>query len=1070
MEKIRLFKTIPVFCGLFICLMSLLAAMPDQVWAQAAQGGTTISGIVVDDFGSPVPGTVVMVPETTIGTVTGADGRYSITVPPGSEKLSFSSFGFKPIVVSRGHRTTIDISLESQDTGLEEVVVVGFGTQKKESIVASITKLDGDQLAKTSATSISNALTGQIPGISTVQASGEPGRNDTKIFIRGMSTWVDASPLVLVDGVERDFNNVDPVEIESISVLKDASATAVFGVRGANGVIMITTKRGKAGPVKVNFTTELTLKQPINMVHAEDSYTTGLVMNEAYKNENNWGSLLSDEVLEHYRVQDLPYTYPNTDWREIMLKNGFSQRYNVNISGGTDFARVFASLSYLHDGDVINTQKHDLYDPSYNYDRYNYRFNVDMDITRTTHVSVDAGGYVGVKNQPFESSDQRRYRGIFMLGPMLAPYYPAEVLDLYPDAAHPDETGWRLATTDQTNAENPIVANSYSGSRTRTTNDLNLSLKLTQDLNFITPGLNVKAQASYNTTAAYEKTISYDALAYKLLPNGTWVRRVGRAGENNDQPVNNPSVSTESLINNTNRSNADYGFPRRNYYLELSVNYNRDFGLHAVTGMIVANRRKKEYNFHFPSYEQGAAARVTYAFDNRYLFEANLGLNGSEQFAPDKQYGFFPSFAAGYNLHNEKFFEPLKNMVSRAKIRGSYGLTGHDGAENRWLFTSSYVTGTTGWNYTPGLPSNTGPTLTSIVEEKAANLNAGWELGEKMNIGFEIGFLKREMFTLTMDFFREHRTGILMERRSIPSYAGIGAKEMNIGETQTKGYEIELRFQHHTRTGWKLWAKSSVGFSDNRITNYDDPAAMPAYQKKEGYRIGQYFAYQHTGWIQNADVAMTSARGGADLMGLGDTEWIDFNGDGVIDDYDRAAYKYSPKYPLYNYSFAAGLSFKGIEFDFLIQAATHISKHVVDAFAWPMHRLSNHVFDYQMDVWSPDNRNATYPAYHFDAIRMGHNTMGSDGALRSTSIMDASYLRLKTVNIAYNLPKKITTKIGMDNMKIYLRGLNLFTWAPNYPLGDPEGYDIRTGGSDGDLTYGFYPLTRSYVFGLQLSF
>jgi TonB-linked SusC/RagA family outer membrane protein len=486
--------------------------------------------------------------------------------------------------------------------------------------------------------------------------------------------------------------------------------------------------------------------------------------------------------------------------------------------------------------------------------------------------------------------------------------------------------------------------------------------------------------------------------------------------------------------------------------------------------MVVTQRRKVERNYYPASYQQGIAARITYAFDNRYLFEGNLGFNGSEQFARNRQYGLFPSVAMGYNLHNEKFFEPLRKIFSSVKLRGSIGQVGSDAANDRWLFTSSYVTGDAGWNYTPGVPSNVGPSRISIIEERAANINVGWEIATKYDLGIEIGFLPREMFTLTMDFFRERRTNILQEPKNISSLAGQRAKAQNIGEVLAKGYEIELRFQHRTASGWHFFAKGAISFADNRIISIGEVSGMPSYQMQAGKRIGQYIAYRHTGWIQDADVQMTSARaGGSQLMGLGDTEWIDFNGDGVIDDFDRVPYGYSPKAPLYNYSFSAGLTYKNFEFDFLFQAASHISKRVVDAFAWPMHRLSNQVFDYQMDVWSPDNRDARYPAYHFDAIRNGHNGI-TDGGIRDVAIYDASYLRLKTINFGYNISEKACKKIGLDALKVYIRGNNLFTWAPDYPLGDPEAYDIRNGVSDGDLTFGYYPITRNFMLGLQLSF
>lgn len=1046
--------------NLSLCAVIMLwAFLPYGAFAQdsVSDGSKNISGIVTDEAGIPLVGVYVFVENTTKGVSTNLDGEYNITVSPDDRTLVFSCLGFETQKFPIDGTSHINVALAQETQNLDEVVVVGYGVQKKESSVAAITQVKGESLAMTTSTSVANALSGQIPGVSVVQQNGQPGTDATKIMIRGVSSWVNSDPLVLVDGVERDYSNIDPSEIETISVLKDASATAVFGVRGANGVILITTKRGKTGQVKVNFSAEVGMKQPINMIKPLDSYTTALVINEAHKNDNQWGSLLSDEILDHYRTGDMPYVYTNTDWQDAMLKNGIQHKYNLNVSGGTDFARVFASLSYLHDGDVINTIKNTNYDPTYKYDRYNYRFNVDMNITETTVVSIDAGGFIGFRNAPYETNNQRRFRPIFTLGPMDGVmFYPADVLDMYPDTEHPDETGWRLGTTNFTNSENPMVANSFSGSRTVKTSNLNLSVRLKQDLNFITEGLSAKFQMSYNNTSVWVKTISYEAISYKLNTDLTWVRRLGRDETNGEDPENIPSVSTETL-------NGD-PIPTKNYYYEFSVNYDRTFGKHAVTGLLVGQRRKTVQNVRFPSYEQGLAARVTYDYDNKYLFEANLGYNGSEQFAPDKQYGLFPSFAIGYNLHNEKFFQPLRKVINRAKIRASWGQVGSDatGGE-RWLFTSSFVNGS-GWNYRPGLPSTPGASTTPIIEESAANENAGWEIATKRDIGVELSFMKNDMFVLSMDFYNENRDGILLTRQSVPTYAGITPKKMNLGKTKTKGYEIELKFQWSSPSGdWYIFAKPAISFSDNRIISKDEPMYAPAYKKEEGYRIGQLFGYHHTGWIQDADIAMTAAQAAGGLMGLGDTEYVDFNGDGIIDSNDMYAIGYTQNYPLYNYSFSLGFTFRNFSVDMLFQAVSHVSKQTVDNFAWPLHKLSTQVFDYQMDVWSPDNRDSRYPAYHFDAYRTHNNIEGP--AVRSVSLYDASYLRLKNLNIAYSFPKRMLEKIGISSAKIYLRGNNLFTWAPGYPLGDPEASD---GGSQ--VTNGYYPMTRTFTFGFQVGF
>jgi TonB-linked SusC/RagA family outer membrane protein len=1026
--------------------------------ARKVQQNIRISGVVSDAEGEPLPGVNVTVKGTTTGVVTDSNGKYAVTVPDRQAVLVFSFVGYATQEITVNDRTDISLTLAETATEMEEVIVVGYGVQKKESSVAAIGQVKGDDMLKMSATNIPNALAGQVSGVSVIQHSGQPGEDVGRIFIRGVSSWNSSDPLVLVDGVERNFNNIDPNEIETLSVLKDASATAVFGVRGANGVILITTKRGAKGEVKVNVTAEMVAKQPIGIISPLDSYTTGLVMNEAYKNDNDWGNILSDETLEHYRVQDLPYIYPNTNWQDELLKKvDFSHKYNLNISGGTDYARVFASLSYLYDGDIIKTQKQPEYDPKYSFSRYNYRFNIDSDVTKTTLLTLDAGGFVSITNAPYETNSQRRYRPIYMLGPMTVPFtYPEEALELYPDPWRPDETGERLSSTGVPNSENPNIANNYSGSRNVKRTDLNITLKLKQKLDFITDGLSVNAQVAYNHNMAYVKNYSYDAVTYRLEDDGTWTRFKGRGGTiDGEAPVTPVNVEGESVS----------GDPFRSWYYEVSLHYARTFDKHAVSGLVLGQRRQRQTNVEFPRYEEGLIGRITYDFDTRYLMEINLAYNGSEQFSPKNRYGFFPSYAVGWNLHNEKFFQPVKKIVSRAKLRLSYGEVGSDAASARWLYTSSYVNGGQYTDkYYPGTASAAAAYITPIVEENAANENATWERAVKQDVGIELAFLQNNMFVLSMDFYREDRDQILLDRLSVPAWFGVGTKQQNLGKTETKGYEIELRFQQTASGGFHYWLKPSVSFSDNRIIEKDEPMYKPEYQKQKGKRIWQEFGYVSTGMIQDVDEQMTSTSYGGGLMGLGDSQWMDFNGDGVIDTYDQVPIGYSTQYPLYNYSFSGGFQLKNFEFDFLFQGVSHYSRVVIDAFSWPLHRLSNHVFEYQMDAWSPDNRDAQYNAYHFDSNRT-HNNIG-DGGTRSTNTYDASFIRLKSVNLTYTLPKKTANKMKLDKCSIFLRGSNLFTWAPHYPLADPEGSD----GTGGRLTYGYYPMMRKYTLGLQITF
>ena len=1051
---------------LFFLFTLNMATAEVLVPKETQQQGTVISGTVSDKSG-PLPGVSITIKGTTQGGVTDINGKFYISVPDQKSVLVFSFVGYITQEITVTNQKTINLILVEDTRELEEVVVVGYGIQKKESSVAAIGQVKGNEMLKMSPVSLSNALTGTVAGVSVIQSTGRPGGDQGQVFIRGVSSWQSSAPLVLVDGIERNWNDIDPNEIETLSVLKDASATAVFGVRGANGVILVTTKRGEKGKVKVTTSLELIAKQPINVPNPMNSYETAKLWNEAVRNDNNWESMFPDKVVEHYRVQDMPYVYPSTDWQALMLRDvGWSHKYNVNVSGGTDFARVFASISYLRDGDIIRTEKQPDYDPTYRYDRFNYRFNIDVDVTKSTILSLDAGGYTGIENRPFETNAYRVWRSILMLGPMAGvPFYPAEVLEQYPDPAHPDpnEAGWRLGDTMiHTNALSPYASTNFSGQRQIKSTDINTTIKLQQKLDFITPGLLLQAKVAYSWDMAFRRNWQYDAISWKLNEDGSWSRNKGRGTIS----TANEEAASPVVYNDSGRE----GDLHRQWYFETSINYNRTFNKHSVGALLLAQRQKKQTTVQFPRFEEGVVGRITYDYDTRYLVEYNLGYTGSEQFAPENRYGFFPSYAVGWNIHNESFFAPLNGVISRAKVRASYGEVGADasdaGTANRWLYTSSWTdqksAGYSGNDkYWPGFADNNSY-VAPIIEENAANVNARWERAVKQDVGFELAFLKNNMFIISMDLFKEHRSQILLDRQQIPTWFGVGMKRMNLGETETHGYELELKYQQ-TAGNLHWWLKPMISFSDNRILERDEPDEKPGYQKDAGHRINQLFGYvlQPDRLIQNADMQMNTVRNGSLVMGLGDARWRDFNGDGVIDPNDQVPMGYTMKYPLYNYSFGGGISYRNWEFDFLFQAVSHYNKKTRDGYQWPLHRLTPHMFPHHADRWSPDNPNAFYPSYHLDVPRF-HNGFGGDDNT-SFSIWDASYIRLKAVNIAYQLPKQLLNKMSIDNMSVFLRGNNLLTWK-KLPF-DPE---LSDGG--GDLVGGAYPVLRRLILGAQLSF
>lgn len=1023
-----------------------------------SQKTVTVTGTVSDAEGERIPGVTIVVQGKGTGTVTDIDGNYRLSNVSSSDILVFSFIGLQTQEIEVGNQPIIDVVLATHVEELEEVVVVGYGIQKKESAVAAISQVDGTELVKSGTVSLSNALTGKVPGVFTVQRSGEPGADAANIFIRGVSSWAGNAPLVIVDGVEGSFNDIDPNEIENLSVLKDASATAVYGVKGANGVILVTTKRGEKGKLRINYSPELGLKDPIMRRNMYDSYRTGLLMNEAYRNDGSWNLILSDDVLEHYRLQDMPYVYPNTDWEEVMVRDfGFTQKHNLNVRGGSEHTRVFASFTYLYDGDIIKTEKQPEYDPAYKFTRYNYRVNLDFDVTSTTVLSLNAGGFLGIKNQPNETAAIRTHRPIMMLGPMtIPPKYDAEALELYPDLVYPDETGVRLSNTGITNANNPYNAVNYSGFRQTKSTGLSTTIILDQKLDFITKGLSAKGKAAYNHDEAYLKTYNLDAVSYRLNRNGEWTRYVGRDEVDAERAQLPISPGSEDISSG----------PFRSWYYELSIDYARNFDGHNVSALLLGNRRTWQNDVAFPHFEEGIVGRVTYDYNTKYLLEINLGLNGSEQFSPKNRYGFFPSYALGWNMHHEKFMEPMKPLINRVKLRYSYGEVGSDNAGgDRWLYTTTYTTGdTNAWAFRPGTGTNPGPAITPIAEGQVANENAQWERSIKQDIGMELGFLKNNMFLVTLDFFKEKRDKILLSRQSIPDWFGVGAKQQNLGKTETWGYEAELKYTGGSYQGLSHWVKLGVNFSDNKIVERDEPYLKPEYSKVAGKRIDQIFGNVSTGYIDDVDERAAVPRYGGGMMGLGDVVYVDFNGDGNIDVLDEVPLGYSGTYPLFFYTLSGGFMYKGFDVEVNFQAATHVSRILVDAYMWPFHRLDNQFFDFQSDYWRPDNRDAAFPTLRMDANRVHNNIL--DGKPKTISVMDASYLRLKTMNIGYTIPSVNTKKHNIEQLRIFLQGNNLFTFSPGMPIGDPEGNDDN----NGRVTWGYYPLIRRITLGMQLSF
>lgn len=1036
----------------------------------------TITGVVKDATGMIIPGVSVIVKGTTIGTVTDADGVFNVSIPAGST-LVFSFVGMKKQEIVVGNKTRLNIVLEEETIGLGEVVAVGYGVQKKESVVGSIVQTTEEDLKRAGNVSdLKQALTGQLPGLVTLTSSGEPGgittgESSTNMFIRGQNTWNGGQPLVLVDGVERDMNNIDVNEVASVSILKDASATAVFGVKGANGVILITTKRGISGKTVLNFnymlTGDMLSKQPDKL----DSYAAMMAKNEIIEregvlNQPSWNAYVPYEIVQRYRKpQSAEYAqiYPNVDWEDAMYKNiGFSHRATLSARGGNESIQYFGMLAYLHEGDLFEDYDNGKgYEPNYNFNRFNFRSNIDFKLTKTTKFKLDLSGYYSQKNTNYNNegstgrADQWMWSATYFLPPNL-------FLPMYEDGY------WGAYTEGGNNTVNPLAVVYNLGVRETRTTQLNSDFSIEQDLGFITKGLSAKGSLFYDNTIRSEggiwdvtnnvrpaeatTNVKYKQI-YPLLYQGPdqdpseYTVYLPVSTEEYDWIIRPWSIYAEEI----DAANWDNVIPvTRRLSYQFQLNYGRKFGLHNVSAMGVFKREEYARGNMFKNYREDWVSRVTYDYDSRYMFELNGAYNGSEKFGPGYRFDFFPSLAVGWYVSNEKFFRA--EWIDRLKLRYSRGKVGDDNVSGRWLYNTQLSYG--GSARLNSASDGTSP-YTFYRETTVGNPNIRWETAVKENYGLEMGVFNN-LFALTFDYFNENRTDILMsgESRSIPAFYGATAPSANLGHVKSKGYEIELNFNKKIGPNAEIWSKLAITHNENKVLFKDDPQLQYDYLKAQGYPIGQTRSLISSGFYNNWDEVYASIPTETnDLQKLpGYYDLIDFNADGIIKgSEDTAPIGYS-EVPQNTASLTTGAGYKG--FSFMIQFYGVNNATRVISFNNYMNDVDI-VFGHVADYWSKDNPNASsfLPRWKTQAENIG-----------DYYVYDASFLRLKTVEIAYSFAAAAwMKKAGFDNLRIFLNGNNLFFWSD---LPD----DRETTYSGGSATQGSYPTLKRINLGIDLNF
>ena len=1045
----------------WMCLLFLsLLLSPPLLWGQ----NHSIKGQIVDaKSNEPLIGVNITVEGTSNGTISDVDGHFTLTATPDAV-LKISYIGYREILLKVADlKKDAIISLEEDSKQLEEVVVVGYGVQKKVTSVGSITQTGGNELMKGgSVNSVSEALQGKLNGVVAINSSGMPGDNEVKMYIRGKSTWDNTDPLVLVDGIERNMNDVDMNEIESISVLKDASATAVYGVRGGNGVILITTKRGTDTAPVINFSANYTFKSPTTSMKLADHVTAMQAYNMAMANDASWDKLIPQSTIDAWSRAYAEGNYgayndvfPYVNWWDELITGGFTQNYNINIRGGTDYMKYFASAGYQGDGDIYDLKKNDDFDPRHTYKRYNWRSNFDFNFTKSTKLSINIAGSMGYRNKSIDNDSP--FNRILTESTSDHPI-------MYSDGNWGDDE-----------EKNPVANMNLGGAKLRKTFQGWYDASLEQKLDFITKGLKVAAKVSYSSssttnTDVYRGGGSADQ-ALKSIVRYHRVYDYANPVVNTDGTITYPMIEDKRLPTSesvplppgvTMWDGLD-AYTRRFYY-EFSVAYNRSFNDHNVSALALVNRKIYDERYtenntqymRFPNYNEDWVGRVTYNWKERYLTEMNISYTGSEKFARGERFGLFPSFSLGWRLSEEPFIKKsIGKVLTNAKFRYSWGKVGSDAGAKRWNYIQQF---TSDGNITLGTDASGQIWGPLYHEGDVANLNSTWEKSTKQNLGIEIGLWNK--LDITLDLFDEKRKDILMEPQTTSFITGAKFNALNIGSTKNHGFELELHYNDKIGSDFRYHVGFTLASSENRVVFRDDPVNGPNHLKEAGKPIGHQNRYLAVGNYETIDDVFNNAQTGSinsvapGQVVPGDFIYIDFDSNGILNGQDKVAVD-ELNYPLHTYGLNLGFDWKGLSFSAMFYAPTGVYKLVNSVYSASFKSGKINAQPDVMNAWTPEPANTSgvrAPALH----------LTNDGAFNGTEstyrYQNFSYLRLKTMELGYNLPKKWLKTVGLKSLQVYVTGNNLLTWWGGDDRIDPEGEQAK------------YPILRSFTSGVRVSF
>lgn len=1074
-----------------ICLVAvsctLLAGIPLQGVAQTGRTAKvqatqsnkiTVSGTVLDKTtNDPLIGVSVVVKGVAnAGTITDMDGKFTLKLPYAEAPLVFSYLGYQPQEIVPGAKKELTVLLQEDTKALQEVVVVGYTKQRKETMIGSVATITTKDLTQSPTANINNALAGRLPGLIVNQyAGGEPGVDQSELFIRGKATYGNQSAIVIVDGIERDMSYLAPDEIETFTILKDASATAAYGIRGANGVIVITTKRGKAAEkATVNLKASIGINQPIGFPEYLGSADYATLYNEARLNDAKMTgadisslNLFSQQAIDNFRrakgdnSDGLGYDW---DYYDFAFKPGLQEDVSLSIRGGTDKVRYYVLANYFSQGGNYKYSNAGEYDSQTKFTRYNFRSNIDININRYLSTRLDLGARITDRNAPGTTAGR-----LMTICATQPPYLPI----LVEENAHPQNEEYiqqnprGMLYGDNIYRYNLLGELSRTGYLNEKNTYLNGSFAMNLDMEFLTKGLKAEVMFSYDASEGRWINRKLDTYkdGYREYPKyATFMPIEGSdaymaGGHYMGAYKTGNKYDIDQTIGNGFSHNASDG----RTYIQARLDYNRLFSnRHEVTAMLLANRGNRTVNNELAYHSQGITGRFAYYYNQKYLMEFNFGYNGSENFAPGKRYGFFPAGSIGWVVSEEEFMKKA-SWIDFLKVRASYGLVGSDNVSSRFPYLAFYGGGS-GYDFGNNFGTNVGGTS----EGNLANANLTWEKARKLNVGIDFTTLNQRL-ALTIDAFYEYRFDIITDMNSdgimgYPDIVGKDAALQNLGEVSNRGVDIELSWNDKIGKDFRYYIRPNLTFSRNRLEYKAEVARKNSWRKETGKRLYENFVYVFDHFVADQEEADRLNKISYQPWGQlipGDVVYKDLDRNGVIDDEDRTAMG-NPRSPELMFGIPFGFQYKNFDFSVLLQGATKSSILLNGAavFDFPQFEQDKigRVKKMHLDRWTPETAaTAKYPALHYGTH--DNNKNGNS----SLFLYDASYLRLKNVEIGYNVSPKLLRKFHVQQARIYVQGLNLLTFDK---LGDVD-IDPETKSGDGAS---WYPIQKVFNFGIDITF